>query len=46
MFDNSYFNNSFGFVSQFKNGLFKLHVLVHKKLKLELIKHNLGPDYV
>ncbi len=42
MFDNSYFDNSFGFVQQFKNGSFLVHVLVHKKSKLELIEHNLG----
>jgi hypothetical protein len=46
MFDNCYFNNSLGFVPQFKNRLFKLHVLLHKKSKLILIEHNLGPDYV
>ncbi len=40
MFDNSLFDNSFGFVRQFKNGLFKQHVLVHKKSKLEIIEHN------
>jgi len=31
MLDNFYFDNSFGFVLQFKNGS---HVLVHKKVKI------------
>ncbi len=34
------------FFRQFKNGSFLLHVLVHKKSKLELIEHNLGTGYV
>jgi hypothetical protein len=34
MFDNSYFNNSFGFVRQFKNGSFLVHVLVNKKVEI------------
>ncbi len=46
MFDNSYFDNIFDFVWQFKNVSFKVHVLVHKKSKLKLIKHNQGPNYV
>jgi hypothetical protein len=36
MFYNSYFNNSFGFVRQFKNGLFKLHILEHKKSEIRI----------
>ncbi len=36
MFDNSYFDNSFGFVRQFKNGSFQVHVLVHKKVKIRI----------
>jgi hypothetical protein len=46
MFDNSYFDNSFSFVRQFKNGSFLVHVLIHKKSKLELIEHNQGTGYV
>jgi hypothetical protein len=46
MFHNSYFDNSFDLFRQFKIGLFKVHFLVHKKLKLALIKYDLGPDYV
>jgi hypothetical protein len=46
MFNNSYLDNSFGFVQQFKSGSFLVHVLVHKKSKLELIEHNLGTGYV
>ncbi len=30
MFDNSYFDNSVGFVEQVKNGLFQVNVLVQK----------------
>jgi hypothetical protein len=36
MFDNSYFDNSFGFVRQFKNGSFLVHVLVHKKVEIRI----------
>jgi hypothetical protein len=45
-FNNSLFNNSFDFVLQLKNKSFLGTISVHKKLKLELIEHNYGHNYV
>jgi hypothetical protein len=46
MFDNSFLDNSFDLVEQWKNGSFLGIFSVHKKLKLALVELNLRLNFV